>query len=155
MIAILKKKYNRDKSKIILDLDLSIHRFDGGTTNEMNDRIEIYSNEFSDDLLLEAKYKVQDFVNNQWKVQNVLSSNKNIIKLTVNFKNLNDWVNIRNLLNSVSLINSYTLEKFSYNLAFVSVYFSGTIEQLKVALKQSDLEFDINNKNIALVKWKE
>ena len=59
LIAILKKKYNRDKSKMLFNLNLSIYRFDGEETNNFEDTIEIYSNEYSDTILNDAKNKVE------------------------------------------------------------------------------------------------
>tara|TARA_B100001013_G_scaffold337144_1_gene257009 strand:- start:1143 stop:2240 length:1098 start_codon:yes stop_codon:yes gene_type:complete len=152
LVAILKKKYNRDKSKIMLDLDLSIYRFDENSTNNFKDTIEVNVDDFSDDLFLEAKLKVENFVKNQWKVQNVLTTKKNSIKLTVNYDGLNEWVNIRNLINNIDSIDKYIIENFSKDFAVISVSFSGNYEQLRIALQQSDLEFDIRNKIVKLLK---
>ena len=95
LIAILKKKFNRDKSKILFNLDLSIYRFDGGKTNNFKDTIEIYSNEYSENILKEAKFKVEQFVNEEWKTANILTSQKKLQTITVMFNNLNDWINIK------------------------------------------------------------
>ena len=76
LIAILKKKYNRDKSKMLFNLNLSIYRFDGEETSNFEDTIEIYSNEYSDNILNDAKAKVEQFVNKQWKMANVITSQK-------------------------------------------------------------------------------
>ena len=149
LIAVLKKKFNRDKSKILLELELLIFRVDGGKTNDFKEVVEIDIDDFSEDFLLEAKEKVQNFVNNQWKVENILSDTKSSIKLTVNYNNLNEWLNIRNLINDVSIINRYDLVKFSKSFAVISVSFSGTTDQLKIAFKQSDLEFDIKKKKLS------
>ena len=152
LIAILKKKYNRDKTKIELNLDLSIHRFDGGSINNFKDTIEVDADAFSDDLLLEAKSKVENFVKNQWKVQNILSTKKNSMKLIVNFNNLKEWIDIRELINNVSIIDQYIIQNFSKDSAIISVSFSGNYNQLKIALKQSDLELNIKNKRVNLLK---
>ena len=149
---ILKKKYNRDKSKFQLDLDLTIYRFDDGSTNTFQDKIEVDVDKFSNDLLLEAKLKVENFVKNQWKVQNVLSTIKNSIKLTVNYNNLKEWVDIRSLINNVSIIDKYKIVNISKNFAVISISFSGNYNQLRIALKQSDLEFDIHNRKVNLLK---
>ena len=152
LVAILKKKYNRDKSKFQLDLDLTIYRFDDGSTNTFQDKIEVDVDKFSNDLLLEAKLKVENFVKNQWKVQNVLSTIKNSIKLTVNYNNLKEWVDIRSLINNVSIIDKYKIVNISKNFAVISISFSGNYNQLRIALKQSDLEFDIHNRKVNLLK---
>lgn len=152
LIAILKKKYNRDKTKIELNLDLSIHRFDGGSTNNFKDTIEIDADAFSDDLLLEAKSKVENFVKNQWKVQNILSTKRNSIKLIVNFNNLKEWIDIRELISNVPIIDQYIIQNFSKDSAIIFVSFSGNYNQLKIALKQSDLELNIKNKRVNLLK---
>jgi len=152
LIAILKKKYNRDKTKIELNLDLSIHRFDGGSINNFKDTIEVDADAFSDDLLLKAKSKVENFVKNQWKVQNILSTQRNSMKLIVNFNNLKEWIDIRELINNVSIIDQYIIQNFSKDSAIISVSFSGNYNQLKIALKQSDLELNIKNKRVNLLK---
>ena len=152
LVAILKKKYNRDKSKFQLDLNLTIYRFDDGSTNTFQDKIEVDVDKFSNDLLLEAKLKVENFVKNQWKVQNVLSTIKNSIKLTVNYNNLKEWVDIRSLINNVSIIDKYKIVNISKNFAVISISFSGNYNQLRIALKQSDLEFDIHNRKVNLLK---
>lgn len=152
LLAILKKKFNRDKSKVILLLDLSIYRFDGDKTNNFEDMIEADIEEYSDDLLKQAKLKVENFVNNQWKVKNILSTSINYIRLKINYDSLQEWVEIRDLVKNISIINNYKIEKFSKNFVIVYLLFSGDYNQLKVALKQSDLEFNINEKSITLTK---
>ena len=152
LIAILKKKYNRDKSKIIFNLNLSIYRFDGGETNTFEDLIEIYANEYSDDILKEAKIKVEQFVNDQWKTANVLAASKKMENITVSFNNLNDWINIKRTIGDMSIIEKYNVTNFSNNKATMLLSFSGNLNQLKVAFRQSDLDFDLNSKNLNLVK---
>ena len=51
--------------------------------------------------LKEARTKVEDFVNKQWKTANVLSSQKKLTRITVLFKSLNDWINIKKSINSI------------------------------------------------------
>tara|TARA_B100000029_G_scaffold516355_1_gene629039 strand:- start:3331 stop:4431 length:1101 start_codon:yes stop_codon:yes gene_type:complete len=148
LIAILKKKYNRDKSKILLNLDLSIYRFDGGEKNTFKDTIEVYSNEFSDDILKEARLKVEEFVDKQWKTANVLSSQKKLTRITVLFKSLNDWINIKKSINNMPIIDKYNVTNFSKNEANIIVSFSGNLNQLKLAFSQSDLDFNIEEKNL-------
>ena len=150
LIAILKKKYNRDKSKIFFDLDLSIYRFDGEKTTSFKDTIEIYSNEYSENILNEAKVKVEQFVNQQWKTANVITSKKKSEKIIVLFNNLNDWINIKRTIGNISIIDKYNVRKFSHNKAIIFLSFSGNLNQLKVAFKQSDLDFDLNSKKLHL-----
>ena len=152
LIAFLKKKYSRDKSKTFLDLNLTIHRFDGGEPNNFKDLIEIETDLYSDSFLLTAKSKVQDFVDNQWKVENILSNNMNSIKLTINFNNLKEWTNIKNILGSISIVNKLSIDRFSKDIAVISVLYSGSYNQLKIAFNQSDLNFDMNNKTLRLIK---
>ena len=152
LLAILKKKYNRDKSKVILMLDLSIHRFDGDKTNNFEDIIETNIEEYSDNLLTQAKLKVENFVNNQWKVENVLSTSTNNVKLKIHYDNLKEWVEIRDLVKSIPIVTNYKIEKFSKDFVEIYLLFSGNYNQLKVALKQSDLEFNINEKSVTLNK---
>ncbi|PPR32766.1 MAG: hypothetical protein CFH27_01058 [Alphaproteobacteria bacterium MarineAlpha6_Bin5] len=152
LIAILKKKFNRDKSRIFFNLNLSIYRFDGGETNTFQDTIEIYSNEYSDDVLKEAKLKVEQFVNQQWKTANVITSKKEFERITVSYKNLDDWINIKKIINNISIIDKYNVSKFSSDKAVILLSYSGNLNQLKVAFKQSDLDFDLNSKNLNLVK---
>ena len=150
LIAILKKKYNRDKSKILFDLDLSIYRFDGEKKIKFKDSIEIYSNEYSEDILNDAKVKVEQFVNQQWKTANVTSSQKKFEKITVFYKNLNDWINIKKTISNISIIDKFNVKNFSHNEAVIFLSFSGNLTQLKVAFKQSDLDFDLNSKKLKL-----
>jgi len=105
LIAILKKKYNRDKSKMLFNLNLSIYRFDGEETSNFEDTIEIYSNEYSDNILNDAKAKVEKFVNKQWKIANVITSQRKFEKITVFFNNLNDWIDIKKTISDISIID--------------------------------------------------
>ena len=103
-------------------------------------------------MLKQAKLKVENFVNNQWKVKNILSTSINYIRLKINYDSLQEWVEIRDLVKNMSIINNYKIEKFSKNFVIVYLLFAGDYNQLKVALKQSDLEFNINEKSISLTK---
>ena len=152
LIAILKKKYNRDKSKILFNLNLSIYRFDGEKNSNFEDNIEIYANEYSDNILIDAKLKVEEFVNQQWKTANVITSQKKLEKINVSFSNLNEWINIKKTISDISIIDKYNVKNFSHNKAVIILSFSGNLNQLKVAFKQSDLDFDLNNKNLNLSK---
>ena len=152
LIAILKKKYNRDKSKILFDLDLSIYRFDGEKTTNFEDTIEIYSSEYSDNILNEAKVKVEQFVNQQWKTAHMITSKRKFEKITVLFNDLNDWIDIKETISSISIIDKFNVKKFSHNEAIIFLSFSGNLKQLKVAFKQSDLDFDLNSKMLNLAK---
>ncbi len=152
LIAILKKKYSRDKSKIIFNLNSSIYRFDGGETNTFEDAIEIYTNEYSDNILNDAKVRVEKFINQQWKTANTTSSQKKLEKITVFFNDLNDWINIKRLIGDISIIDKFNVRRFSHNKAIIFLSFSGNLKQLKVAFKQSDLDFDLNSKKLILAK---
>ena len=152
LIAILKKKYNRDKSKMLFNLNFSIYRFDGEETINFEDTIEIYSNEYSDNILNDAKTKVEQFVNKQWKTANVITSQKKFEKITVLFNDLNDWINIKKTISDISIIDKFNVKNFSHNKAIIFLSFSGNLNQLKVAFKQSDLDFDLNSKKLNLAK---
>ena len=152
LIAILKKKYNRDKSKMLFNLNLSIHRFDDNETIKHEDIIEIYTNEYSDNVLDDAKIKVEQFVNQQWKTANIITSQKKFQKITVLFNNLNEWIDIKKTISDMSIIDKYNVKKFSHNKATIFLSFSGNLNQLKVAFKQSDLDFNINDNKLNLLK---
>ena len=152
LIAILKKKYSRDKSKIIFNLKSSIYRFDGGETNTFEDVIEIYSNEYSDNILYDAKVRVEQFINQQWKTANVITSQKKLERITVFFNDLNDWISIKRSIGDISIVDKFNVRKFSHNKAIIFLSFSGNLNQLKVAFKQSDLDFDLNSKKLILIK---
>ena len=152
LIAILKKKYNRDKSKILFNLNLSIYRFDGEETTNFEDTIEIYTNEYSDKTLNDAKTIVETFVNQQWKTANIITSQKKFEKVTVLFNDLNDWINIKKTISNMSIIDKFNVKNFSHNKAIIVLSFSGNLNQLKVAFKQSDLDFDLNSKKLNLAK---
>ena len=74
------------------------------------------------------------------------------MKLIVNFNNLKEWIDIRELIKNVSIIDQYIIQNFSKDSAIISVSFSGNYNQLKIALKQSDLELNIKNKRVNLLK---
>ena len=152
LIAILKKKYNRDKSKMLFNLNLSIHRFDDNETIKHEDIIEIYTNEYSDNVLDDVKIKVEQFVNQQWKTANIITSQKKFQKITVLFNNLNEWIDIKKTISDMSIIDKYNVKKFSHNKATIFLSFSGNLNQLKVAFKQSDLDFNINDNKLNLLK---
>ena len=116
------------------------------------DTIEIYSNEYSDKILSEAKSKVETFVNLQWKTANIITSQKKFEKITVLFNNLNDWINIKKTISNMSIIDKFNVKNFSHNEAIIFLSFSGNLNQLKVAFKQSDLDFNLNSKKLNLAK---
>ena len=136
----------------MFNLNLSIHRFDGGRTNTFEDTIEIYSSEYSDAILKEAKMKVEQFVNEQWKTANVLTSRKKMEKITVLYDDLKDWINIKRSINTMSIINKYNVTNFSHNKATIILSYSGNLNQLKVAFSQSDLDFNLSDKKLNLSK---
>ena len=109
LIAILKKKYSRDKSKIIFNLNSSIYSFDGGETNTFEDVIEIYSNEYSDNILYDAKVRVEQFINQQWKTANVITSQKKLERITVFFNDLNDWISIKRSIGDISIVDKFNV----------------------------------------------
>ena len=152
LIAILKKKFNRDKSKIVFNLNLSIYRFDGEKNSNYEESTEIYINEYSENTLNDIKLQVENFVNQQWKTANVISSQKKLQKITVIFNSLNDWINIKKIINDISIIDRYNISNFSHDKAIINLSFSGNLNQLKVAFKQSDLEFNLKSKQLNLVK---
>ena len=137
---------------MLFNLNLSIYRFDGEETNTFEDTIEIYSNEYSDTILNDAKNKVELFVNQQWKAANVITSQKKFEKVTVLFNDLNDWINIKKTISNMPIIDKFNVKNFSHNKAIIFLSFSGNLNQLKVAFKQSDLDFDLNNKKLNLAK---
>ena len=52
----------------------------------------------------------------------------------------------------MSIIDKYNVKKFSHNKATIFLSFSGNLNQLKVAFKQSDLDFNINDNKLNLLK---
>ena len=51
-----------------------------------------------------------------------------------------------------SIIDRYNISIFSHDRAVINLSFSGNLNQLKVAFKQSDLEFNLKSKQLNLVK---
>ena len=83
---------------------------------------------------------------------NVITSQKKLEKITVLFNNLNDWIDIKKTISNISIINKFNVKNFSSNRAIIFISYSGNLTQLKVAFKQFDLDFDLNNKKLNLVK---
>ena len=52
----------------------------------------------------------------------------------------------------MSIIDKFNVKNFSHNKAIIFLSFSGNLNQLKVAFKQSDLDFDLNTKKLNLAK---
>ena len=67
---------------------------------------------------------------------------------------MNDWINKNKTIRDMSIIDKFNVKNFSHNKAIIFLSFSGNLNQLKVAFKQSDLDFDLNNKKLNLAKWK-
>ena len=94
----------------------------------------------------------ETFVNLQWKTANIITSQKKFEKITVLFNNLNDWINIKKTISNMSIIDKFNVKNFSHNEAIIFLSFSGNLNQLKVAFKQSDLNFDLDGKKLNLAK---
>ena len=103
-------------------------------------------------LINDAKNKVELFVNQQWKAANVITSQKKFEKVTVLFNDLNDWINIKKTISNMPIIDKFNVKNFSHNKAIIFLSFSGNLNQLKVAFKQSDLDFNLNSKKLNLTK---
>mgnify|MGYP003709805465 CR=1 FL=1 len=90
-----------------------------------------------------------DWIFNAWgRKYSVWENDDKVARAIVNYNNLKEWIDIRNLINSVHIIEKYKIENFSKNFVVVLISFSGNYNQLRIALKQSDLDFDINNKKV-------
>ena len=100
----------------------------------------------------EAKFIVETFVNQQWKTANITTSQKKFEKITVLFNDLNDWINIKKKISDMPIIDKFNVKNFSHNKAIIFLSFSGNLNQLKVAFKQSDLDLDLNSKKLNSTK---
>ena len=50
------------------------------------------------------------------------------------------------------IIDKFNFKNFSHNKAIIFLSFSGNLNQLKVAFKQSDLDLDLNSKKLNSTK---
>ena len=82
----------------------------------------------------------------------VITSQKKLERITVFFNDLNDWISIKRSIGDISIVDKFNVRKFSHNKAIIFLSFSGNLNQLKVAFKQSDLDFDLNSKKLILIK---
>lgn len=93
-----------------------------------------------DGLLSRVAIGVGDYIENQWKEDNLLKLNRpNIIAIAIPIIGIKDWLVVQERLKGVALIRKTELVLLSLDEARVNLHYVGDPEQLQVSLSQADL----------------
>ncbi len=99
------------------------------------------SNESVDDLLRRAAAKIAVQVEEDWKRDNLLRFDREeTLSVTVPLTGLADWLEVRRRLEGVPSIRDAELRSLSRSEAVVALRFFGDIDQMTLAVAQSDLD---------------
>ncbi len=91
-------------------------------------------------LLGRAAVGVGEYIENQWKEDNLLKLNRpNIIAIAVPIIGIKDWLVVQERLEGVALVRKAELVLLSLDEARVNLHYVGDPEQLQVSLSQADL----------------
>jgi len=88
-----------------------------------------------------------------WKEQTIVNPNAPAQSLaaTIRFLDLSEWIAIRNRLESVNLIRDLNVRAVSRNGAEIVLAYSGSFDQLRVALAQRELNI-LSNEEINVIE---
>jgi len=127
------------KEKLILKVRMLRHG-DGGRDNEILLEFEGKKDEKIDNLLYRSAKEIKAMVEDHWKKDNLLNfEHSGFINATLPIKSIEEWVNIRNRLAGVAVIENIELVIIAREKVRINIKFIGEIEQLKLSLAQADL----------------
>lgn len=88
-----------------------------------------------------AAARVLHSVEDDWKHRNLIdySGDRQKMVVTAPLQSLNDWVNLRGVLDRLALVDTYVVETLSTTKAIIALDYLGSTEQLQTALAQADL----------------
>jgi len=124
-------------------LDVSVSRF-GASSREYTHVFSFVgeTGETVDQLLLFAANEVARQVEEDWKRDNIVAFDRRpeSLQVSIPFKDMRQWIDIRNRLKAVPIIRETEVLSLSRNGARVDLRYLGDSDQLRLALTQSDLE---------------
>ena len=127
-IKILSKIYIEDK-KII--------------KNDKFKKINFNNNESIKILIDELKIIYEDF----WKDHNLINTSIKLpLRIRVDNKNLNISIKFEEILNSIDLINAYSVSKFNNDYIIYEIIFNGTHKSFINIMKDQNYNFDTQKK---------
>ena len=127
------------------DKKLNIHIKTNFNNNKINKNFSYEVENITDELVLNSiakdlKFKITDL----WKEENLINLLMPLsIRLKYQHSNLKDLEKLRNIFYKISLIDSYTLEKFNIDNSFFKIYYYGNPKKLRTEL----LKFGYQLKN--------
>lgn len=92
-------------------------------------------------LLVSIALRSKELIEESWKNDNLVSIGEDK-KLTLQFpmQGLGEWVEVRRRLEEIKLIRAYAVNSLRRSIAIVDLRYQGSIEQIKLALRQKGLK---------------
>ena len=125
----------------VSQVEVSVTRF-GATQMEQTHILNLRASpgEMRTDLLRRAALQVVREVENQWKRDNLLEfGNRAVLAIAVPITGLKDWIDVKERLSGVAVVNEIDLVLMTRNEVRVNLHYIGELEQLTLALSQKDL----------------
>ena len=120
--------YNNQKLNIYLKLNLNNKKISKNLSYDIKD--------VNDELLLSSIIKdIKLNIVDLWKRENLINLLMPLsIQLKFNHKDMKNLDNLKEALDTISIINSYTLEEFNINNSFFKIYYYGDPKKFKSEL---------------------
>lgn len=93
-----------------------------------------------DDVFDAAVARVQKLLGDNWKAQTMVNAGQvNRVQLRVPVRDLQDWVQVKATLQSVSAVSGVALDSLAPNRAVVTLSYEGDVNRLQLALQKKSL----------------
>ena len=148
----LAQRYSVDDTMVVLaslgtgqlgrpTLQISTSRYGAGSTDQtLITNLTANQTESVDELLKRAAVEVAEQVEDQWKRDNLLRFGQSAVLPTVlPINSLAEWIDAKRRLAEIATIDHVDLILLSRNQARLNIHFLGDVEQLRLALAQSDM----------------
>jgi len=111
-----------------------------GETSTVTRRVEAASGETVDTVLGRATDEAARMIEEDWKQKNLMRFDEGgILAVTVPLQSLDHWLDVRQRLRGIAVIDRTELILLSREEALLNIHYLGTTSQLSRALAQSDL----------------
>ncbi|MBL8670949.1 MAG: DUF2066 domain-containing protein [Alphaproteobacteria bacterium] len=85
--------------------------------------------------------EIQAAIEEEWKQANLIGgAEQNVIAVAMELRNLGEWIAMRERLGRIAVLRSYAVKSLTRSRAELTMTFEGTVEQLRTAMVQEDLD---------------
>lgn len=138
LVAVAVLRY--DPAEAVTKIDISVSRSNDSQGRTWRNTITGAVGESSEGLIARAAGDSMAFVQEQWKIQNLLRyDSKNEMVVSIPLESLGDWVRMRKRITSIGFVSKIELINLSRRKAIVRLEYLGEEGQLTTALAHSDL----------------